>query len=672
MARKDSLPASFLLSAIIFALTTTGDGTRSNIGWRCHTCRPGYFVAQQCTAMFGTQCARCPAGTYTDYFNTLYRCKPCSSCPLGHRLQVPCNREHDIKCILSTLLEHLHGTPDYQGDEPAKSDDSVTQPAIEDGSGELTEQKGSQFSNIFSNENGGQNKFFDIPGLSKIPKNLGEPYQEELSGDSPIKPHLFGMNSFETHVIRINKSAEVPTIRPTLFTFGIPEEATTTVVLPDKEAHIDHLLPLQETKDEANVMTSTIDNAIEGSAMSTITPEEHIKTTAGIPIQPKMADSEIQNPAEIQPEMVESELSTSNPIQVGITENGAPISVTNQAEVESPLLTQSPVRLLPQIYNGRAKALVDTFSDIEGSIKQSVPRFDLSAAVDPITAETTTTFSSSVAQAFTDVAEATISTQVEITSTSGQIATDPVIPESEEAGSETDNLGTTETDIPHLVTEGGTADPSLPSSSTLVPDVEDNIDGAEAETTSTVPLKKMIVPFVETMDEEAATASNKTPVARIIPLEGVDEDEPLHVTSVATEVESSSKEIESIPSDEDTDVPVLTTPEQTYPMGNGSELLQEPAADTASTEGHRHMDIVIAVVITGIGLIVLAVLAIRYFVKKRTFKDMRVSSSCFAQPLSSLASQGSRLFSATGRGAVPGPSGTAGYQPTPSTNSAWP
>ena len=94
--------------------------------------------------------------------------------------------------------------------------------------------------------------------------------------------------------------------------------------------------------------------------------------------------------------------------------------------------------------------------------------------------------------------------------------------------------------------------------------------------------------------------------------------------------------------------------------------------DNTKAEDNKHLDVAIAAVITGVGLIVLAVIAVRYCVKKRTFKDMRVSRGCLAQTLSALAIEGSRLFGANSRRSAPGPAGTATYRPTPATNLAWP
>ena len=125
-----------------------------------------------------TQCAPCPAGTYTNHFNRLFQCKRCSTCQVGHRQIAACNQAHDTKCVLSPLLKKLHDTAGYQGDEPENPDGHVTESTIDNGSGDISNEKESKFSRGFAND---KVKYADIPNLSKVERSQ-EPDQEELSG----------------------------------------------------------------------------------------------------------------------------------------------------------------------------------------------------------------------------------------------------------------------------------------------------------------------------------------------------------------------------------------------------------------------------------------------------------------------------------------------------------
>lgn len=157
------------------------------------------------------------------------------------------------------------------------------------------------------------------------------------------------------------------------------------------------------------------------------------------------------------------------------------------------------------------------------------------------------------------------------------------------------------------------------TTSTPVSSADTTTDSVPVSRT-TVLIKKIIVTSGVTIDKDSVLR-NKT-LSEIIPLAKANEH--LQTITARAEEESTLKDVDVISSAGDSVIPIdLTTPEQTYPWINGSGLLQEPAVDNSKSEDNKHVDVAIAAVITGIGLIVLAVIGVRYCVKKRSFKDMR-------------------------------------------------
>ncbi|CAE1249527.1 unnamed protein product [Acanthosepion pharaonis] len=692
---------------------------------------------------------------------------------------------------MSPFLKHLHKTAGLQGDQPARPDDIVTEPTIDDGSGELPRQKETGFSDIFKGKNGTKFKYSDIPDLSQIEKSEEESHQEshqeELSGDTPLEPNLFDMDSFEARFMKTN-SVRLSTEEASLTTDTVSND-TTTALLPEKEAQIDDLIPIKESKIATQLTTKAVDTGTEGSATATLGVEEYTETITEMPVQPNVAESDVKE-------------------------------ITTGVDTQSSLNPLNSTLIVPQISEMVTKSLVDTFNELNEPIRSSAVVANISEIADttssemttvelstvfaptngvPTASESTTVERSSVSESITaEHSSVSESTTVERSSVSESITVEPSSV-SESTTAEHSSVSESTTAEPSSVSESITAEPSSVSESTtvgpssvsesitvrpssvsesitvepssvsesttvgsssssesatvihssvsesttvstssvsasstdapvdlttsitepevstttelpvissvVVPESKEKADSglyaneitkvatstafteSDVDTTTSTPvstadtttdsvpvssttvlIKKIIVTSGVTIDKDSVLR-NKT-LSEIIPLARANEH--LQTIAARAEEESTLKDVDVISSAGDSVVPIdLTTPEQTYPWINGSGLLQEPAVDNSQSEDNKHVDVAIAAVITGIGLIVLAVIAVRYCVKKRSFKDMRVSSGCLSQSLSTLANQGSRLYAATSRRATPGPAGIAIYRPTPTINSEW-
>ncbi|NP_001336125.1 osteoprotegerin a precursor [Oryzias latipes] len=64
----------------------------------CDACQPGYYLRAHCTATQKSQCAPCPAGSFTAIWNYIDKCLRCSVCGLNEVVKKPCTASNDSQC----------------------------------------------------------------------------------------------------------------------------------------------------------------------------------------------------------------------------------------------------------------------------------------------------------------------------------------------------------------------------------------------------------------------------------------------------------------------------------------------------------------------------------------------------------------------------------------------
>ncbi|TSP90486.1 Tumor necrosis factor receptor superfamily member 11B [Bagarius yarrelli] len=64
----------------------------------CNLCRPGYYWLKHCTETQPTVCRPCAAGLYTEYWNYIYACLPCSLCSSDQVEVQECTSSHNRVC----------------------------------------------------------------------------------------------------------------------------------------------------------------------------------------------------------------------------------------------------------------------------------------------------------------------------------------------------------------------------------------------------------------------------------------------------------------------------------------------------------------------------------------------------------------------------------------------
>ncbi|KAI4873996.1 hypothetical protein NFI96_032073, partial [Prochilodus magdalenae] len=71
----------------------------SGHAFRCKLCPPGTRMTAPCTRSMPTECAPCPKGYYTQYWNYLHRCLPCRApCDHNQRERLECAPTTDREC----------------------------------------------------------------------------------------------------------------------------------------------------------------------------------------------------------------------------------------------------------------------------------------------------------------------------------------------------------------------------------------------------------------------------------------------------------------------------------------------------------------------------------------------------------------------------------------------
>ncbi|KAM6899623.1 tumor necrosis factor receptor superfamily member 6B-like [Xenentodon cancila] len=65
---------------------------------RCDACPPGTFLRASCSSATKSECAPCPAGSFTELWNYIRRCLRCGVCGHNQVLKKECTADSDCQC----------------------------------------------------------------------------------------------------------------------------------------------------------------------------------------------------------------------------------------------------------------------------------------------------------------------------------------------------------------------------------------------------------------------------------------------------------------------------------------------------------------------------------------------------------------------------------------------
>ncbi|KAM6899622.1 tumor necrosis factor receptor superfamily member 6B-like [Xenentodon cancila] len=65
---------------------------------RCDACPPGTFLRSSCSSERKSECAPCPAGSFTELWNYIRRCLRCGVCGHNQVLKKECTADSDCQC----------------------------------------------------------------------------------------------------------------------------------------------------------------------------------------------------------------------------------------------------------------------------------------------------------------------------------------------------------------------------------------------------------------------------------------------------------------------------------------------------------------------------------------------------------------------------------------------
>ena len=64
----------------------------------CDRCAPGTFLRARCTATRKSECAPCPAGSFTELWNYIGKCLRCGVCGQKQVVKTACSADSDCRC----------------------------------------------------------------------------------------------------------------------------------------------------------------------------------------------------------------------------------------------------------------------------------------------------------------------------------------------------------------------------------------------------------------------------------------------------------------------------------------------------------------------------------------------------------------------------------------------
>ncbi|KAL0962323.1 hypothetical protein UPYG_G00338630 [Umbra pygmaea] len=74
------------------------DDAHSGRSLVCDSCPPGTYLRASCSATQKTDCAKCPAGSFTEVWNYISKCLRCSMCAENQVVKEECSSSKNCKC----------------------------------------------------------------------------------------------------------------------------------------------------------------------------------------------------------------------------------------------------------------------------------------------------------------------------------------------------------------------------------------------------------------------------------------------------------------------------------------------------------------------------------------------------------------------------------------------
>lgn len=87
-----------LLSLLSVLLLSTHAALAEGVALECDRCPPGTYLRARCTPTQKSDCAPCPAGSFTELWNYIGKCLRCSVCGQNQRVKTACNASSDCQC----------------------------------------------------------------------------------------------------------------------------------------------------------------------------------------------------------------------------------------------------------------------------------------------------------------------------------------------------------------------------------------------------------------------------------------------------------------------------------------------------------------------------------------------------------------------------------------------
>ncbi|XP_076610949.1 tumor necrosis factor receptor superfamily member 6B [Chaetodon auriga] len=87
-----------LVSFLLVLLLSTRAALAEGVAPECDRCPPGTYLRARCTPTEKSDCAPCPAGSFTELWNYIGKCLRCGVCGQNQRVKTACTASSDSQC----------------------------------------------------------------------------------------------------------------------------------------------------------------------------------------------------------------------------------------------------------------------------------------------------------------------------------------------------------------------------------------------------------------------------------------------------------------------------------------------------------------------------------------------------------------------------------------------